>query len=107
MGAPESGRLRFGFLRTRFPPTIPSSRRNSRASASVGPVAGRCGRPSSGPAPDRLTSRSTACRARQGEALMSKVVRIHQLGGPDVLQLEDLEIGAPGAGEVRLRVEAI
>lgn len=38
---------------------------------------------------------------------MSKVVRIHQLGGPEVLQLEDAEIGAPGPGEVRLAVEAI
>jgi NADPH:quinone reductase len=38
---------------------------------------------------------------------MSKIVRIHQLGGPEVLQLEEAEIGAPGAGEVRLAVEAI
>jgi NADPH:quinone reductase-like Zn-dependent oxidoreductase len=38
---------------------------------------------------------------------MSKVVRIHQLGGPEVLQLEDLDVGVPAAGEVRLKVEAI
>lgn len=38
---------------------------------------------------------------------MSKVVRVHQHGGPEVLQLEDLPVGEPGAGEVRLRVEAI
>ena len=38
---------------------------------------------------------------------MSKVVRIHELGGPEVLQFEDIEIGSPGAGEVRLSVEAI
>jgi NADPH:quinone reductase-like Zn-dependent oxidoreductase len=38
---------------------------------------------------------------------MSKVVRIHQLGGPEVMQFEDLDVGAPGAGEVRLAVEAI
>ena len=38
---------------------------------------------------------------------MSKVVRIHGLGGPEVLRLEDLDVGAPGPGEVRLRVEAI
>lgn len=38
---------------------------------------------------------------------MSKVVRFHQHGGPEVLQLEELEIGEPGPGEVRLRVEAI
>jgi NADPH:quinone reductase-like Zn-dependent oxidoreductase len=38
---------------------------------------------------------------------MTKAVRIHQLGGPEMLTLEDVEIGAPGPGEVRLRVEAI
>ena len=38
---------------------------------------------------------------------MSKVVRVHQLGGPEVLQFEDLEVAAPGPGEVRLAMEAI
>jgi NADPH:quinone reductase-like Zn-dependent oxidoreductase len=38
---------------------------------------------------------------------MSKVVRIHEQGAPEVLRLEDLEVGAPGRGEVRLRIEAI
>lgn len=38
---------------------------------------------------------------------MAKVVRIHSQGGPEVLQLEDLDIGDPGRGEVRLRVEAV
>ena len=38
---------------------------------------------------------------------MSKVVRFHRHGGPEELRIEDLEVGAPGAGEVRIRVEAI
>lgn len=38
---------------------------------------------------------------------MSQVVRFHELGGPEVLQIEDLPVGDPGNGEVRLRVEAI
>jgi NADPH:quinone reductase-like Zn-dependent oxidoreductase len=38
---------------------------------------------------------------------MVKVVRIHELGGPEVLRIEDLEIGSPGPGEVRIRVEAV
>jgi NADPH:quinone reductase-like Zn-dependent oxidoreductase len=38
---------------------------------------------------------------------MSKVVRVHRLGGPEVMQIEDLEVGLPAAGEVRLRIEAI
>jgi NADPH:quinone reductase-like Zn-dependent oxidoreductase len=38
---------------------------------------------------------------------MSKVVRIHEQGGPEVLRIEDLPIGVPGPGELRLRIEAI
>jgi len=38
---------------------------------------------------------------------MTRTVRIHTLGGPEVLQIEDLEIGEPGAGEVRIRAEAV
>ena len=38
---------------------------------------------------------------------MSKVVRVQEHGGPEVLRIEELEIGAPGAGEIRVRVEAI
>ncbi len=38
---------------------------------------------------------------------MARVVRIHQLGGPEVLQIEELEVGEPGPGEARIRVEAI
>ncbi len=38
---------------------------------------------------------------------MSKVVRVYQHGGPEELRIEDVEVGEPGPGEVRLRVEAI
>jgi NADPH:quinone reductase-like Zn-dependent oxidoreductase len=38
---------------------------------------------------------------------MAKVVRIHTLGGPEVLQIEELSVGEPGEGEVRIRVEAV
>ena len=38
---------------------------------------------------------------------MTKAIRIHEYGGPDVLRYEDVEIGAPGPGEVRLTQEAI
>ncbi|HWE49745.1 MAG TPA: zinc-dependent alcohol dehydrogenase family protein [Bryobacteraceae bacterium] len=37
----------------------------------------------------------------------AKIVRFHQLGGPEVLQLDELPLPEPGPGEVRLRVEAI
>jgi len=38
---------------------------------------------------------------------MAKVIRVHRLGGPEVLEIEELDIGAPGAGEVRIKVEAV
>jgi NADPH:quinone reductase-like Zn-dependent oxidoreductase len=34
-------------------------------------------------------------------------MRVHRLGGPDVLQIDELEVGAPGPGEVRIKVEAV
>ena len=38
---------------------------------------------------------------------MAKIVRFHETGGADVLKIEDLPLGDPGEGEVRLKVEAI
>jgi NADPH:quinone reductase-like Zn-dependent oxidoreductase len=38
---------------------------------------------------------------------MSRSVRIHQFGDADVLRIEEVEVGEPGPGEVRLRVHAI
>ena len=38
---------------------------------------------------------------------MSSAIRIHQTGGPEVMQWEEVAVGDPGAGEVRLRSTAI
>jgi NADPH:quinone reductase-like Zn-dependent oxidoreductase len=38
---------------------------------------------------------------------MPKVVRFHQLGGPEVLTFEDQPSREPNAGEVRIRVQAV
>lgn len=38
---------------------------------------------------------------------MARTVRFHELGGPEVLRLEDVEVGAPGPGELLIRVDAI
>ena len=38
---------------------------------------------------------------------MTKAVRFHKTGGPEVLQMEDVPVGEPGAGQVRLRHTAI
>ncbi|MFY9511888.1 MAG: quinone oxidoreductase [Rubrivivax sp.] len=39
--------------------------------------------------------------------MKTTVVRIHAAGGPEVLQIEDLDLPEPGAGEVRIRHTAI
>jgi NADPH2:quinone reductase len=39
--------------------------------------------------------------------MMAKGIQIHQHGGPEALVYEDVEVRAPGAGEVRLRQTAI
>jgi NADPH:quinone reductase len=38
---------------------------------------------------------------------MTGVVRVHEVGGPEVLRFEEIEIGAPGAGQVLLRQTAV
>ncbi|MBU0556097.1 MAG: zinc-dependent alcohol dehydrogenase family protein [Alphaproteobacteria bacterium] len=38
---------------------------------------------------------------------MARIVRVHELGPPEVLRFEEIEVGAPGENEVRIRVEAI
>jgi len=38
---------------------------------------------------------------------MSKAIRIHENGGPEVLRWEDVEVGLPGPGEAKLRHTAV
>ena len=38
---------------------------------------------------------------------MAKAVRFYETGGPDVLRLEDVPVGEPGDGEVRVRHHAV
>ena len=38
---------------------------------------------------------------------MTRVVRFQEFGGPEVLKFEDLVVGEPGAGEMRVRIQAI
>ncbi len=37
---------------------------------------------------------------------MSRTVRIHEFGEPEVLRFDDLVVDDPGPGQVRLRVKA-
>ena len=38
---------------------------------------------------------------------MAKAVRYHKQGGPEVLQIDDVAVGEPGAGQVRIRHTAV
>jgi NADPH2:quinone reductase len=38
---------------------------------------------------------------------MTKAIRIHETGGPEVLRWEDIEVGDPGPGQVRIRHTAV
>ena len=38
---------------------------------------------------------------------MTKAVRVHNYGGPEVLRYEDVEVGRPGPGQLRVRHHAI
>jgi NADPH:quinone reductase-like Zn-dependent oxidoreductase len=38
---------------------------------------------------------------------MAKRVRFHQIGGPEVLKIEEAPSRKPGKGEAKLRVQAI
>ena len=39
--------------------------------------------------------------------MMVKAIRIHRTGGPDAMRWEDVEVGVPGPGEIRIRHEAV
>ena len=38
---------------------------------------------------------------------MTNAIRVHQVGGPDVMRWEPVELGDPGPGQVRLRHQAV
>src|SRR5680860_1044414 len=38
---------------------------------------------------------------------MTLAVRVHEVGGPEVLRTEEVEVGQPGPGQVRLRQTAV
>ena len=38
---------------------------------------------------------------------MARVVRFHQVGGPEVLRVEEVEVPPPGKGEVQIRIKAL
>ncbi|KAK7283838.1 hypothetical protein RIF29_13586 [Crotalaria pallida] len=53
------------------------------------------------------TLTTKASSSLSAEPKMVKAIRVHELGGPQVLKWEDVEIGEPKEGEVRVRNKAI
>jgi NADPH:quinone reductase len=49
---------------------------------------------------------STKIQQKEDRA-MTKAIRIHAYGGPEVMKFEDVEVGAPGPGQIRIRHTAI
>ncbi|KAL2653016.1 hypothetical protein R1flu_021144 [Riccia fluitans] len=46
--------------------------------------------------------------ARSGAKMVkAKAFKVHKVGGPEVLQWEDVEVGEPGEGQVRIRQTAV
>ena len=45
----------------------------------------------------------TPRRNHNPESPVAKAVRFYEAGGPEVLRLEDVSVGEPGAGEIRVR----
>ena len=46
-------------------------------------------------------------RSRAHAPAMVHAIRVHEAGGPEVLQWEEVEVGEPGPGQVRLRQTAV
>lgn len=49
----------------------------------------------------------TTCAGDGEKQTMTKTIRIHETGGPDVLSLDDIDIGKPGPGQALIRHGAI
>src|ERR1041385_541934 len=46
-------------------------------------------------------------RRKSASRMTMKAIRIHETGGPEVMRWEDVELAAPGPGEVRIRHTAV
>src|SRR5215468_11286982 len=60
------------------------------------------------PGEARLPPRATTKVDSPGqERVMARVVRFHKTGGPEVLQIENVEVPPPGKGEVQITIKAL
>src|SRR4029450_12546301 len=61
--------------------------------------------PTASPRTPKADSRASCAKSR--EANMAPAIRFHKAGGPEVLELEEVAVGNPGPGQVRLRHVAV
>ncbi|KAG7017081.1 qor [Cucurbita argyrosperma subsp. argyrosperma] len=56
---------------------------------------------------ENFIARAVSSRVESSAPEMVKAIRVHEVGGPEVLKWEDVDIGEPKEGEVRVRNKAI
>ncbi len=54
----------------------------------------------------RQRRRGDEAEITAGAGKMVTAIRVHKVGGPEVLTYEDIEVGAPGPGQIRLKQRA-
>ncbi|XP_019200374.1 PREDICTED: uncharacterized protein LOC109193994 [Ipomoea nil] len=54
-----------------------------------------------------LRAHSTSLETIATTAKMVKAIRVHELGGPEVLKWEDVEVGDPKEGEIKVKNQAL
>ncbi|CAL4920280.1 unnamed protein product [Urochloa decumbens] len=59
------------------------------------------------PIPSSITPSASRLRLRDSTMVKAKAIRVHELGGPEVMRWEEVEVGAPKDGEIRIRTTAI
>jgi NADPH2:quinone reductase len=62
--------------------------------------------PAGGSAADHPACRIEGAQSKKRENAMVAAVRVHKAGGPEVLNYEDVELPAPGPGQVRVKQAA-
>ncbi|XP_006649223.2 quinone oxidoreductase 1-like isoform X2 [Oryza brachyantha] len=63
--------------------------------------------PLSPPPPPTTTPRSRCSCSKGVEMAAVKAIRVHELGGPEVMRWEQVEVGEPKDGEIRIKNTAI
>src|SRR5262249_46013355 len=87
--------------------TAPSGLVEHTSAAATGPVASEIvAQPACKTVPSEFSPTITAGPSFQ-ENTMARVVRFHKTGGPEVLQIDEVDVPPPAKGEVQLNIKAI